>query len=72
MNSSTYCIAKDKNYIIPIKNLPSEPKGIFSNQYELTQICFDPSNYSPPNDFMHKLMKRVSMYNEVDCSITNK
>jgi len=72
MNHSTHCMVKEKNYIIPIKNQPSPMKGLFSNQYELHTNCFDPSNHSPPNDFMHKLMKRLTIYNEVDYSIHNK
>jgi hypothetical protein len=32
-------------------------------EYGLNSSFFDPSNHSPPNDFMIKLQKRISNYN---------
>jgi len=34
------------------------PKG----EYSLKQNFFDPSKSSPPNDFMEKLQRRMSVY----------
>jgi hypothetical protein len=34
-------------------------------QYSLNHSFFDPSNSSPPNDFMQKLHLRMSVYNSL-------
>jgi hypothetical protein len=33
-----------------------------ASQYDLKQNSFDPSKSSPPNDFMEKLVLRMSIY----------
>lgn len=44
----------------PIK-IPNEIKNK-TEQYGLTQQLFDPFSSSPPNSFMSKLKKRMSVY----------
>jgi hypothetical protein len=59
---------QERSISIPIK------KNLFSNmkenniesEYSLKQNFFDPSKCSPPNDFMNKLKKRMSIYNNID------
>jgi hypothetical protein len=64
MLSKTHII-HERTIIIPIKNNLSttmkelSPKG----EYSLKQNFFDPSKSSPPNDFMNKLKKRITLYN---------
>ena len=55
-------IDKNINTIIKI-----EEHRINSNklEYSLKQNLFDPSKSSPPNNFMEKLQKRMSIYNSV-------
>ena len=66
MNSTTRVI-QERSIYIPIKqNLTTlmkdlSPKG----EYSLKQHFFDPTKSSPPNDFMIKLQKRISVYNTV-------
>jgi hypothetical protein len=36
--------------------------SINTHQYDLKQNNFDPSKSSPPNDFMEKLILRMSVY----------
>ena len=63
MNSTTHIIQERSKYI-PIKqNLTTtmkerSPKG----EYSLKQHFFDPTKSSPPNDFIIKLQKRMSVY----------
>ena len=37
-------------------------EGIKTNEYSLKQNIFDPSNNSPPNEFLLKLYLRMSLY----------
>jgi hypothetical protein len=63
MNSITHVI-QERSKFIPIKqNLTTSmkehsPKG----EYSLKQHFFDPTKSSPPNDFIIKLQKRMSVY----------
>jgi hypothetical protein len=63
MNSTTHVI-QERSIYIPIKqNLTTtmkdhSPKG----EYSLKQHFFDPTKSSPPNDFIIKLQKRMSVY----------
>jgi hypothetical protein len=45
------CITKINNSYYP------------NTDYSLKQNFFDPSKSSPPNNFMEKLQKRISIYN---------
>jgi hypothetical protein len=59
-------IINERSIIIPIrKNLSSDFKDLESpkGEYSLKQNLFDPTKSSPPNDFMIKLQKRMSIYN---------
>jgi hypothetical protein len=65
MNNGSHFI-HERSKIIPIKknfitemNDNTSPKG----EYSLKQNFFDPSKSSPPNDFMIKLQKRLTVYN---------
>jgi hypothetical protein len=62
MNATIY----ERSIIIPIrKNLSTDFKDLESpkGEYALKQNLFDPTKSSPPNDFMLKLQKRMSIYN---------
>ena len=52
-------VIKERSKNIPIKNLNTNTN---INEYSLKQNMFDPSKSSPPNEFMIKLKKRVSVY----------
>ena len=41
-------------------------KELGFKEYSLKQNVFDPTNSSPPTDFMLKLKLRMSIYNNVD------
>ena len=63
MLSKTHVI-HERSIVIPIKNnlsttMKESPKG----EYSLKQTFFDPSKSSPPNEFLIKLQKRMSIYN---------
>ena len=64
MNSTTHVI-QERSIYIPIKqNLSSSMKELSpKGEYSLKQHFFDPTKSSPPNDFMIKLQKRISVYN---------
>ena len=49
-----------KNLISTINNY--SPK----NEYSLKNTFFDPTKNSPPNDFMVKLQKRMSIYSNIN------
>lgn len=51
--SSIISIPKTTNY--PIHK---------SSEYSLTQNLFDPSQSSPPNDFLQKLYKRMQIHEQ--------
>jgi hypothetical protein len=60
---------KSKN--INIKNLfvnNIKKKKILSKEYSEREDFFDPSNHSPPNEFMQKLKDRITNY----CSLEIK
>ena len=59
MLSTIPIIIKERSKNIPIKNLNTNTN---INEYSLKQNMFDPSKSSPPNEFMIKLKKRVSVY----------
>lgn len=58
-------IIHERTNIIPIKqNLSTSMKDLSpKGEYSLKQNFFDPSKSSPPNEFMIKLLMRMSMYN---------
>jgi len=63
MNSTTHIIQERSKYIHIKQNLTTtmkerSPKG----EYSLKQHFFDPTKSSPPNDFIIKLQKRMSVY----------
>ena len=56
----------DKNTTFPVSNYPI-PNYPISNsntcsEYSLTQNLFDPSQASPPNEFLQKLYKRMQIH----------
>jgi hypothetical protein len=63
MNSTIHTI-HERSINIPIKqNLTTSFKGKSpKSEYSLKQHFFDPTKSSPPNDFMIKLQKRMSVY----------
>jgi len=62
MLSKTHTIHERSN-IIPIKkNLSTTMEDSPKGEYSLKQTFFDPSKSSPPNDFLKKLHKRMSIY----------
>ena len=63
---STPQVINERSKNIPIKKNLSTSMKDFSNiqsEYSLKQNFFDPTKSSPPNDFMLKLQKRMSIYN---------
>jgi hypothetical protein len=64
MNVAVHFInEKSKNTLLK-QNFITNMKEINSKgEYSLRQNFFDPSKSSPPNDFMEKLQKRMSIYN---------
>ena len=63
MRSDDKIVINEITNIIPIKNSliykkVVSPKG----EYGLKRNMFDPSNASPPNDFMLKLKMRMTIY----------
>ncbi len=52
---------------IPIlnKNVSAKTISNQSHSYELINNFFDPSRYSPPNEFMNKLKKRIGNSYEI-------
>jgi hypothetical protein len=72
MNSTTHVI-QERSIYIPIKqNLTSSMKDLSpKGEYSLKQHFFDPTKSSPPNDFMIKLQKRMSVYNTVLYQVIN-
>jgi hypothetical protein len=49
-----------------LKNLSTSDFTRKDVSYSLKQNCFDPSKSSPPNDFMLKLHKRMSVYDYLE------
>jgi hypothetical protein len=59
MNCSVYLIDKKNNNIRITDNSLENANKL---EYRLRQNLFDPSKSSPPNNFMEKLQKRMSIY----------
>ena len=58
-------VIHEKSNIIPIKNnLFTTMNDTNKGEYSLKQTFFDPSKSSPPNDFLIKLNKRMSIYSK--------
>ena len=59
----------ERSIIIPIKQktnsqVNSPTSAIMKHgEYSLNHCFFDPTKNSPPNDFINKLQKRMSVYN---------
>ena len=64
MLSKTHVIHERSNIIHIKNNLSTTMKGSQKSEYSLKQTFFDPSKSSPPNDFLIKLNKRMSIYNK--------
>lgn len=48
----------------PIKITENDVQNIkYFNDFELKTNCFDPSKFSPPNEFIMKLNMRMEYYN---------
>jgi len=43
-----------------------------TNEYSLNQIFFDPSESSPPNDFLNKLSNRMQKYQKNEINLCNE
>jgi hypothetical protein len=37
----------------------------YADEFNLKTICFDPTKFSPPNDFLIKLNLRIENYNSL-------
>ena len=60
-------IIHERSNLIPIpKNLSTPDFNCKDVSYGLKQNCFDPSKSSPPNEFMLKLHKRMSLYESLE------
>lgn len=59
---------QERSINIPIKkNLFSNMKENNTNgEYSLKQHFFDPTKSSPPNEFMDKLKRRMTIYNSIE------
>jgi hypothetical protein len=60
-------LAKSSNIPIPKKCTPTNYPIYNSNtcsEYSLTQNLFDPSQGSPPNEFLQKLYKRMRIHEQ--------
>ena len=65
MNSYNPRINERSKIIKITKPQPTIMKESFNtNEYSLKQNVFDPSKYSPPNEFMLKLKLRISLLSE--------
>ena len=60
---------KSNNIAIPIFN---KNNSYINNEYSLKQGIFDPSQSSPPNEFMIKLKMRMSSYNSFSINDVNR
>jgi hypothetical protein len=64
MLSRTHIIHERTNIITIKKNLSTSTKEFSpKGEYSLKQHFFDPFKSSPPNDFLLKLQRRMSVYN---------
>ena len=59
INERSKIIPINQSFITNVSEGSYSPKG----EYSLKQNYFDPSKSSPPNNFMEKLQKRMSIYN---------
>jgi len=60
-------LAKSKNIPMPKKSTSTNYPIYNSNtcsEYSLTQNLFDPSQCSPPNEFLQKLYKRMNIHEQ--------
>ncbi len=67
MYSNKHVISYEKSKSIPIQQTTTKIQ-----EYELKQNFFDPTKSSPPNEFMLKLRKRVSLYSSSDRTLSQK
>lgn len=64
--SRTKPIIISKNLLTSYEQIPKKinnNSAIYSYEYSLNNIFFDPCQSSPPNEFMQKLEKRFYTYN---------
>jgi len=58
-------LAKSSNIPIPThSNHPHYNISNISSEYSLTQNLFDPTQSSPPNEFLQKLYKRMYIHEQ--------
>ena len=67
MYSNKHVVSYEKSKSIPIPQTTTKIQ-----EYELKQNFFDPTKSSPPNEFMLKLRKRVSLYSSSDRTLSQK
>lgn len=62
-------IAVKKSKPIKINNMENSTEeninSKYYNEFHLKTNCFDPSKFSPPNDFLIKLNLRMDSYNNL-------
>lgn len=66
-------LTQESNIYIPIKKNTQSMLNVASpkGEYSLKQHFFDPTKGSPPNNFITKLQKRMSVYNTSSYSNMN-
>lgn len=57
---STTLVIQERSIYIPITTIKYQNQ---KGEYSLKKHFFDPTKSSPPNDFIIKLQKRMSVYN---------
>jgi hypothetical protein len=61
---TTHINKQERSNSIPIKQSSMKnTRPIIRGEYSLKRHFFDPTKSSPPNDFIIKLQKRMSVYN---------
>ena len=71
-NNVSYLTSQLSHYKLhksPSNDLINEIKTI---EYSLTHNFFDPSESSPPNDFLNKLALRMQRYQKNDINLVNE
>lgn len=60
-------IEKSKPIKIKINNksMENNVQNLYNNEFDLKSSCFDPSKFSPPNEFIMKLNIRMEYYNNL-------
>ncbi len=60
-------IEKSKPINIKINKITNDDEKniLYFNEFDLKSNCFDPSKFSPPNDFIMKLNMRMEYYNNL-------